>query len=217
MFGEIYTIYEKEIAGIKFACKEGCSTCCTQSVTMTTIEGKAILAFIKEQGRSLPVLPDTADRPRPACTTNNLAAHYLDGRDLPVEPDEPWVYEPCVFLENDRCSIYQVRPFGCRSFGSTISCADHGIAEVPDWFVTVNTIVSQLIEHLDRGGYWGNMLDVLGYLDQDGEQSVREDSCRSSRLLSTQQLPGFLIPPGEEDIINRFWGKLLKSGIFVDR
>ena len=216
MFERIYAIYEKEIAAIPFACKEGCSACCTQSVTMTTAEGKAITAFLAEQGRILPTLPDTADRPQPGSTINGLAACCLAGRELPQEPETPWVYEPCVFLEDERCTIYPVRPFGCRSFGSTKCCADHGIAEVPDWLVTLNTVVNQLLEHLDRDGCWGNMIEVLNYLDRDDGRSVRDGGCRSARLLPTQPLPGFLILPGEEEIIRRFWEKLIRSGVSVD-
>jgi Fe-S-cluster containining protein len=217
MFERIYAIYEKEIAEIPFACKEGCSACCIQSVTMTTAEGKAITTFLAEQGRSLPTLPDTTNRPQPGSTTNGLAACCLAGKEPPVEPEVPWVYEPCVFLEDERCTIYPVRPFGCRSFGSTRCCADHGIAEAPDWFITLNTVVNQLLEHLDRDGCWGNMIDVLNYLDWDNGEAVRAGNKLSARLLPTQSLPGFLIPPGEEAIISRFWEKLVKSGLLGDR
>ncbi|MCK4839944.1 MAG: hypothetical protein KAS94_14160 [Desulfobulbaceae bacterium] len=217
MFEEIYAIYEKEIAEIPFVCREGCSACCTQSVTMTTAEGATITAFLAEQGRSLPVLPDTTGRSQPVCTTNDLAACCLAGRELPPEPEMPWIYEPCVFLQNDRCTIYPARPFGCRSFGSTKCCAEHGIAEAPEWFVTLNTVVNQLVEHLDRDGCWGNMLDVLDYLVQKDDGSVRDGGCRAARLLPTQLLPGFLIPPAEEKIISRFWEKLARAGILVDR
>ncbi|MEN8134803.1 MAG: hypothetical protein ABFS18_04615 [Thermodesulfobacteriota bacterium] len=216
MFAEIYAIYEKEVAEILFACQEGCPACCTQSVTMTTAEGETIKAFLAEQGRSLPVLPDATDRPQPVATTNDLAACCLAEQELPTEPEMPWVYESCVFLQDERCSIYPARPFGCRSFGSTKCCADHGIAEAPDWFVTLNTVVNQLIEHLDRDGCWGNMLDVLNYLEQKDGRLVRDGSCRSARLLPTQPIPGFLIPPDEEEIIGRFWEKLVRAGILVD-
>lgn len=217
MFEEIYAIYEKELAEIAFACQEGCADCCTQSVTMTTAEGRTIIAFLAAQGRSIPVLPDTTGRPQPVSTTNALAACCLAGREPPQEPEMPWVYEPCVFLEDERCTIYPARPFGCRSFGSTKCCAEHGIAEAPEWFVTLNTVVNQLVEHLDRDGCWGNMLDVLGYLEQKDDRAIGDAGCRPARLLPTQRLPGFLIPPGEEKIIGRFWDKLKRAGILDDR
>ncbi len=213
MYEEIYAIYEKELVEIAFACREGCSACCTQSVTMTTAEGQAIAAFLLEQGRSMPALPDTTGRSLPVCTTNELAANCLAGRELPPEPEMPWVYEPCVFLEDQRCTIYPARPFGCRSFASTKCCAEHGIAEAPEWIVTLNTVVNQLLEDLDRDGCWGNMLDVLGCLGQKDAGLLGNAGCRDARLLPTQRLPGFLIPPGEEKIISRFWDKLERSGI----
>lgn len=210
MFAKIYEIYEKEITRITFACRAGCAACCTQSVTMTTAEGKAILAFLAERGRRLPPLPDTSGRALPVCTTNGLAACCLAGREPPPEPESPWFYEPCVFLKDGRCTVYPVRPFGCRSFGSTSCCAEQGVAEVPEWLVGMNTTVNQLMEDLDRPGFWGNMLDVLDFL-------ARAEGCLPVRLLPNQPLPGLLLGPDEEAIVRPFWERLVRAGCTDDR
>jgi Fe-S-cluster containining protein len=202
MFEKIYRIYEKEIIELPFVCHKGCSTCCTQSVTMTTGEGGVIMDFLRREGRVLPVLPDTAGRSRPACTTNGLAACCLEEREAPPESDEPWVYEPCVFLEDDRCTIYPARPFGCRSFASTRNCAEYGVAEAPDWFVSLNIVVSQLIEHLDRGGRWGNMIDVLRYLESAEIEGAKE------RLLACEPVPGLLMMTEDLPVVDRFLARL---------
>jgi Fe-S-cluster containining protein len=215
MLEKIYEIYGKELAGLSLACREGCSFCCTQSVTMTSAEGKVILTFLADRGMRLPVLPLTGKRPQPVCTTNELAACCLAGREPPLEPDDPWVYAPCVFLAAERCTIYPARPFGCRSFASTRWCGELGIAEAPEWFVTLNIVVNQLVEHLDSGGSWGNMADVLKSLDRPGNHLGPISDGRSSRLLPTQPLPGFLIPPDEEGIINPFLEKVRQAGIFM--
>lgn len=210
MLAKIYGIYQKEVAGIPFACREGCAACCTQSVTMTTAEGRAITAFLAGQERKLPSLPDLSERARPTMTTNELAADCLAGRESEPEAEAPWIYEPCVFLRNERCTIYPVRPFGCRSFGSTSSCLDQGIAEVPEWLVTLNSVVNQLLEDLDRNGFWGNMNDVLAYLDKlAGGRRPEPDK---AGLLPTRPVPGFLVPPGEERMVNRFLEELVRSG-----
>jgi Fe-S-cluster containining protein len=213
MFEKIYEIYEKEIAAIAFVCRAGCAACCTQSVTMTTAEGRAILAFLAARGRRLPVMPDSAARIPPGITTNGLAACCLTGREPPAEPEAPWIFEPCVFLAGERCTIYPVRPFGCRSFGSTQSCGEQGSAVAPAWFITLNTVVNQLLEHLDRGGGWGNMYEVLAYLTRPDPAGARAGGCRAARLLPTQALPGLLIPPGEEAVIGRFWAQVVRAGI----
>lgn len=203
MLNNIYKVFEVEEASIDFACRKGCSTCCTQSVTMTTMEGARVIAYLEEQGMAMPELPDTSGRARPALTTNQLAACYLDGQEPEDEAEEPWVFEPCVFLDNDCCTIYPARPFGCRSFGSTVDCAKAGMAEVPEWFVSLDTVINQFLEHIDRGGSWGNMIDVLNHLRKDGEFSGKGE-----RLLTNQPLPGLLIPPEDFEKIGGLLARL---------
>ena len=204
MLNSIYTVFDAEVASIDFTCHEGCSTCCTQSVMMTTAEGRLIMDFLCKEGREIPELPDTSARPVPACTTNALAACCLEEREVPPEADELWVYDSCIFLEDDRCTIYSVRPFSCRSFGSISNCAEYGVAEAPDWFITLNTVVSQLIEHHDHGGWWGNMIDVLGFLKGDETGNVPAKNNKNGRLLATRPVPGLLVMPEDLPVIDRF-------------
>jgi len=204
----IYKVFETEVASIDFACHKGCSTCCTQSVMMTTAEGRAIMDILNREGRQVPELPDTSTRPLPTCTTNGLAACYLEEKESPPEGEELWVYEPCVFLEDGHCTIYPVRPFSCRSFGSISNCAEYGTAEAPDWFITLNTVVSQLIEHLDRGGWWGNMIDVLRYLESVEKEEGTETNNVRERLLATETIPGLLVMTEDMPVIDRFLTKV---------
>ena len=207
MLNDIYSVFEAEVASIDFACRKGCSTCCTQSVSMTTLEGELITAYLEEQGMAPPDLPDTSARAKPTMTTNQLASSYLDGQPPEEEEDEQWVYDPCVFLESDCCTIYPVRPFGCRSFGSSVDCSDGGTAEVPEWFISLDTVINQFIEHIDRCGSWGNMIDVLNHLEKDGPFSGKGE-----RLLPNQPLPGLLIPPEDLEKIS---GLLARIGCIL--
>lgn len=213
MLAKIYPIYEQAVAEIPFACRDGCASCCTRSVTMTTAEGRDIAAYLADGGGKRPDWADSGGAGRPLRTTNDLAANYLAGREVEPEPEAPWIYEPCGFLRDERCTIYPVRPFACRSFGSTRPCAEHGIAEAPEWLITLNIVVNQLIEHCDHGGFWGNMYDVLEYLDRPGgEHPASEGGRPAGRLLPTRPVPGFLVPPGEEAIVDRFLEELARSG-----
>jgi len=214
MFAKIYAAYEKEVAGIAFACREGCASCCTQSVNMTTAEGRGILAYLSETGRELPSLPGKERRTCPTLTTNGLAACYLEGREAGPEPESPWIYEPCVFLQGERCTIYPARPFGCRSFGSTRSCAELGIAEAPEWFITLNSVVNQLIEHLDLDGFWGNIYNVLGFLNGSEKDYIQSGGDgRAAGLLPNLSVPGFLVPHEEQEMINRFLEGLVRADV----
>jgi hypothetical protein len=47
---DIYKVFAEEVASIDFACRPGCATCCTRSVTLTCDEGRLILGFSTEAG-----------------------------------------------------------------------------------------------------------------------------------------------------------------------
>ncbi|HSH12100.1 MAG TPA: YkgJ family cysteine cluster protein, partial [Desulfurivibrionaceae bacterium] len=173
MIDEIYQAFADESSGVDFACGPGCATCCTRSVTLTTGEGRLILDFLRRMGRSLPELPRDPAPLRPALTTNGLAGSYLAGQVVLNEPESPWLFEPCVFLREGLCSIYEIRPFACRSLVSTVNCKNTGMAEAPERLVTLAIVTNQLLEGLDRGGFWGNLADVLAFLDEGAADASR--------------------------------------------
>ena len=83
-----------------FACRKGCATCCTRSVTMTSLEGDGIMAFLAEEER-LSELAAPAFRPATnrmvQCTTNTFVTAHLRGDS--VEEAESWDLRPCPFLK----------------------------------------------------------------------------------------------------------------------
>ncbi|MCF6249529.1 MAG: hypothetical protein L3J69_19565 [Desulfobacula sp.] len=54
-------------------------------------------------------------------TTNMFARLCMEGQPLPEEENDP-SRGVCPFWVDDKCSIYDVRPLGCRAFLSTVSC-----------------------------------------------------------------------------------------------
>lgn len=68
------------------------------------------------------------------------------------------------------------------------------------FLVTVNLSIFQIIEHLDKGGFYGNILDLIA-------QSSKIEDMRGV-LLKNIPLPGFMIPPDEKDRFSRFLGRL---------
>jgi hypothetical protein len=141
---------------------------------------------------------------RPATMTNNVfAAACLEGRDTDLG-DHHQNTIPCPFLEDQCCRIYPVRPFACRLFASTKKCSATQPALVPDYYFEAATAISQLVEHLGQGEYWGNMLDVLPALldishfrEIGGRlQQTRIIEARI-RTLTAKPLPGFLLSEEE--------------------
>jgi Fe-S-cluster containining protein len=196
----IYRVYSLWVERFPLACQKGCAACCTQSVTMTSLEGEIILDFFKESGRdnrlAATLAQSASGKNRAELTTNDYAKACLEHQDIAEDTLGEWNFTPCVFLREDECSIYEARPFGCRSFGSLVRCSDKSGAEIVPIHLTVNTVFSQIVEHVCSGdGYWGNMTDVLGGLLEN------EASDSAGRLLPAHPIPGFLLEPYEVKLI----------------
>jgi hypothetical protein len=178
---------------------------------LTTAEGRVLLDFLRVAGRPLPELPHDQVVLRPPLTTNGLAGCCLAGREAPSEAESPWLFEPCFFLREGRCSVYEARPFACRSFVSTINCGESGMAEAPEWLLTLTIVTNQLLESLDRGGYWGNLADVLAFLEPGSGD--RAGLAARERLLPNLPSPGLLVTPDELPMVEGYLARLAKVGL----
>ena len=160
----IYSIYDEFAATLNLACEKSCTHCCTMNVTLTTLEGYKIFEPLNSDGKLdlLGRLAETAGARgfRPLITTNRLAELCAAGAN-PPEEDIGTTWGDCPLLENALCSIYDLRPFGCRCFVSRQKCAATGYADIDAFTASVNTVFLQVIEHLDAGGCTGNLIDVL--------------------------------------------------------
>ena len=197
----LYEVYSQWVGRFPLACQKGCAACCTQSVTMTSLEGKNILDFLKAEGREkgLPELLGHRVKANKGVTltTNQYARACLEHREIADDALGGWNFVPCVFLHENACSIYEVRPFGCRSFGSFETCSENSGAEMAPIHLTVNTVFSQVIEHIcSDGGFWGNMGDVLESLVEGQLPDTK------GKLLPAQPIPGFLLAPQEVKPVN---------------
>jgi Fe-S-cluster containining protein len=208
----IYGVYARWVERFPLVCKKGCASCCTQSVTMTNLEGVMILDFLKVRGRDSWLAEQLARRATEnkgaAITTNQYARACLDHQEVAEEALGDWNFTPCIFLSEDACSIYEVRPFGCRSFGSLVCCSDKSGAEIAPIHLTVNTVFTQIIEHVcSDGWYWGNMADILG------DQIESKPLASTRRLLPAQPLPGFLLEPYEVKLIHILLKQLYEQSV----
>lgn len=204
-----YDFYENLTEEMDFACKPGCHLCCTPNVTLTSLEGFYILRSIKKnQYDLLSRLKKSSqiERFRPIFTPNALALMCLRGEEIPEEPSYGSGF--CPLLENNLCLIYSVRPFACRSFLSKIRCDLSREAVVDPWFFDLNTVFMQILEWLDIGGVYGNLIDLLPFLamwekDPDSIKTI------PAFLLSNHPLPEFAIPE-ESNKIRPFLGSLYR-------
>ncbi|HHF0555863.1 TPA: YkgJ family cysteine cluster protein [Vibrio antiquarius] len=91
---KIWSVIDKINAhiGKHVICKAGCSHCCHINVTVTSVEAKIIANHIGSEVK----------------TAKPLYSSNYHGK-------------PCLFLINNKCSIYEVRPYFCRSHVSLMS------------------------------------------------------------------------------------------------
>ena len=203
----LYEVYAQWVSRYPLACQKGCSACCTRSVTMTSLEGDQIVGFFRIRGAERKLAGLLAEIPSAPngtpLTTNQFAQMCLEQRQIDDGDRGTWDFDPCIFLVDDVCTIYEVRPFGCRSFGSQRKCGADSPAEVAPLHLTVNIVLTQIIEHLNSGGgHWGNMTDIL---------KVQTGQPAGKQVAQAHALPGFLIEPHEEETVNRLLAKLFAA------
>jgi len=206
----IYRVYKGFIAEYETACQKGCDRCCTRNVTLTTLEAHAVAVHLVDEGKIdfFEKFREAIDLPRfiPRLTTNALAEICLRGEDPPEELSDP-NWGVCPFLEDGVCPVYAVRPYGCRCMVSAFRCDEAGFAEMDPLIVTVNNVVLQYLEHVDRDGYSGNLTDLLLFFSS-GENRRRYRESVLGRppegLIRNRPIPALMVPPRHREKILPF-------------
>jgi len=200
---KIYSLFDTAMAAFPFVCAKQCADCCTCNVTATGLE----VAYVQDR-LDADALDDIRDRLaragqtrrfRPARTTNGFAQACMEGRDTDEEDNDP-TWGTCPLLEDGMCTIYPVRPLGCRVMMSTTPCRQTGQGDMPDLALTITTVFMQFVEHLDAGGVYGSFLDLLGHagISAVGDNGLSE----KDKILGTAQnlkIPALMIPPEHID------------------
>ena len=203
----VYKIYDAYSATLDLACKARCAHCCTTNVTMTTLEGYKIIYDLAAAGRheiidSLKGI-EAQERFRPRLTTNRMAELCAADAKVPEE-DTAGEWQDCSLLDDSLCSIYDLRPFGCRCFVSRQNCGETGYADMDDFTASVNTVFLQVIEHLDAEGCSGNLTDVLQFMASEDKRRAYQKggvNCEKNGLIVNWELKVLMIPPEHREKI----------------
>ncbi len=211
ILNRIYRLLDREAQKFSLACRDNCPDCCTVNVTATSLEVALIFSRLDEADISQMIRRHEKGFPEqryiPRTTVNGFARACMAGDDLPDEENDP-DWGACPLLEDGRCSIYEVRPLGCRVMMSETQCRQKGFARMPPFALTLANVLGQILEQEDRHGFTGNFSDVLAayasawqagkglggealYLTLD---NIRE-SDRNKILLGNHPVPALMIPP----------------------
>jgi len=210
----VYSLYEEVIAPFDAVCQQKCASCCTCNVTMTSLEAALLVAALTEQEKKeLQIriaLHSPVKRYIPKMTTNMFARMCIQGKDIPEEENDP-SWGKCPLLLNDMCSLYDVRPFGCRALISEILCEKAGYAQMPPLALTINDIFLQYIEHMDEKGIFGNLSDMLTlFLLPDTIENLQDHlkEKQDSRFVSNEKIAALMVPPEHRQKLNPLFAKL---------
>jgi Fe-S-cluster containining protein len=181
-----------------WACRPGCSICCTSSVILTTLEA----AYLWEKNTallrtllsdwdgddSLPPLKMTANEQAALCIAEedfeDVAVHLSGAQ--------------CPLLGDDHCQCYEARPLMCRMMFSSLQCQETGRAEMPSYMLSLNIACLQLLEDMDQRGGSGYLIHVLPHFDDaDFAETYKagRDWADFFGLCQNRPNPGFIVPP----------------------
>ncbi len=212
---ELYNLHDKLMKKHDFVCEKTCASCCTVNETITTLEGHAVikeLDSLKISGEIIQQrLDETSRKERlvPKVTINHFAQICIEDGDVPEEENDP-AWGVCPLLENNLCMVYEARPLGCRALVSNRRCDSLGYADMPPIVLTINNLFSQIVEHLDSGGLYGNLTDViLGLKSIGGKADCASagDAKKTIKLIPNRLMPAMMIPPEDRAAI----GPILKQ------
>lgn len=169
LLGELKALYEEADVLFSGSSCPASSECCRFARTgrepyVTSIELALVLAAVKRRGGSYPATP---------------APLHTKDTSLPVLRDE----RPCPLLDpNGRCSIYEERPLGCRTFfcdrATELSRVRH-----KDLLSIVARLKEIAVRH-ESGGDEGRPLTRALALGRSihGRPGVNNSRARSSKL-----------------------------------
>jgi len=195
----IYTLFDSETYDLPLACQKGCALCCTDHLSLTTIEARFLNEYLKGNEAAKKRIADARISWRPAYTVNGLVLDTLCRRPSPEE-DETSPVGPCPLLEDDACLAYPARPLACRVMFTRKLCGQSTEgAEIRPLEMSLNQVFMQAVEHLDSAGRSGNLCEMMDFLlgKSDGES-----------LLYNRSMPGFLIEPEHQEAIRPVVKKL---------
>ncbi|RMF95287.1 MAG: hypothetical protein D6727_11030 [Gammaproteobacteria bacterium] len=126
---DIDALIEAEVAGERFACRAGCAWCCHQLVVLTNWDdGREILRRARARMSPARYRQFVSEVRRQARAIEALGHAEAEGR--------RW---PCPLLDNDRCTVYEVRPVACRSVFSRNADTCRAMMEHEDFAALTET------------------------------------------------------------------------------
>lgn len=118
--------------GEQLSCREGCGACCRQAVPIAPVEARAIAEWLDAQPSERQAV--LRERFRQAAARLEESGIAQEFRQAEPAAGREQMHElglryfalgiPCPFLEEERCTIHEIRPLRCREY-LVVSPAEH--------------------------------------------------------------------------------------------
>jgi len=195
---KIYNIFDSFISDIDSACTEKCNDCCSQDVIITTLEAYQISNFLIENKKEhfFDIIEEQINKAhyQPQITINELAKLCKNNEEIKDDIRQS-SNEKCPLLDNEKCTIYPIRPLSCRSLISTIKCDENGFATIDPFVISVSNMFQQIIENLDKKGCTGNLIDVVHIMkSSENRLKYENDDLYMQPLLKNHFSDSLLVP-----------------------
>ncbi len=187
-------------------CRPACASCCSTKIYATSLEAYYLYSSLPQD--SWKRLADLT-YPRPKFTHNQLLKIYKLGEE--IKETETWAeLNLCPLLTSEGlCSVYEKRPLMCRIMVSTTNCETLGYANPPEIHYTAGLLFLQIIENIDLGGLYGNLLDLLLFWKANHEEGLSEVPDYLLSNVEEEELP--LLP--EEKELRSLVGQLYRREV----
>jgi Fe-S-cluster containining protein len=149
------------LLGEQLSCREGCGACCRQAVPITPAEARALAEWLDKQPEDRQTV--LRERFRRAAARVEESGIAKGIRKLGPESSREATHElglryfalgiPCPFLEEERCTIHEIRPLRCREY-LVVSPAEHCAHPQTKEIVGIKppVLLSQILENWDTNG-----------------------------------------------------------------
>jgi Fe-S-cluster containining protein len=194
-----------EQAGQQITCREGCGACCRQAVPITPVEARAIAEWLDAQPPERQAALRERFQQAAARLEESGIAQQIRESDLRREVMRELGLRyfalgiACPFLEEERCTIHEIRPLRCREYlvvSPAAHCAHPGTMEIVR--VRPPAMLSQALAQWDTNGDpQKRELIVLAMLDEwAAKHPVEQDRAhRTSPELLQEFLRAFAREP----------------------
>lgn len=128
---------QAERQGFRIHCHKGCTSCCNVLVVCYLPEALRIASYLSQPEQAEAKAAFLAAYPQWSAQAGNVPARataaFVEGRQKEYDELQLGHFRkaiPCAFLREGACSIYPVRPLGCRN-AHALDTAEHCVADPP--------------------------------------------------------------------------------------